>query len=235
MAEVETVGPVLVAERVERLQRWRRHIDLITNHVWDLHHQRALWREMSEALVHASSADATFLDHYSRIYVERQLIAVRRLVDQDPRSISMARLLTELAEHPETMNRTRHLELWNLPDESEDLFEKMTVERAHATFDRYADGDGQNLDPIRIRADLESWKQSAGVLKKTVDKKIAHLADIPPDKPIPTATYDDLDAAIDAVGELVKKYSLLFTAGSIAQMEPAIQGDWKRPFRSALF
>jgi hypothetical protein len=235
VAETESVGPALLAERDERLQRWRRFIDTITHYVWDLHHHRALWREMRDALIAGSPEDSTFLDHYARLYTERQLIALRRLVDLDPRSISMARLLTELAEHPETMSWQRHLELWNLSEESDDPRDQWMVQQAHATFDRYADGDGENVDPNAVRADLDGWKQACGKIKQVVDKRIAHLADIRSDKPVPTATYDDLDRAIDAVAGLVKKYGLLFTAGSIAQMEPVIQGDWKAPFRKPLF
>ena len=41
-----------------------------------------------------SGDETVFLDHYAKLYVERQLIAVRRLVDLDRRTVSLTRLLS---------------------------------------------------------------------------------------------------------------------------------------------
>lgn len=44
-------------------------------------------------------------------------------------------------------------------------------------------------------------------------------------------TFADLNGAIDQIGTLVTKYSSLLDAAIVRQLEPAIQGDWKAPFR----
>jgi hypothetical protein len=98
------------------------------------------------------------------------------------------------------------------------------MEEAHAVFDRYADGDGDHVDPSAVRRDLEHWKSTAGTIKGIVDKRIAHFAAID-NSDIPRATFDDLDRAIDTVAEYIRKYTLLFTASSIAIMEPQMSGD----------
>jgi hypothetical protein len=162
------------------------------------------------------------------------LIAVRRLVDLDARTVSLTRLLTELSEHPASMTRRQHVELWKIPVEPVDVRDEWLIKQAHDVFDRYADGDRDNVDPEQVRKDLADWKRICHKIKKIVDKRIAHFEAMD-DSSIPKATYDDLDKAIDAVGDFISKYTLLFTAGSIAQMEPTIQGDWKRPFRAPLF
>ncbi len=161
-------------------------------------------------------------------------MAVRRLVDLDDRSVSVARPLVDLAEHPETMTRAHHLGLWGLPTADKDIRDEWLMEEAHAVFDRYADGDGDNVDPSAVRRDLEHWKSTAGTIKRIVDKRIANFAAID-NSDIPRATFDDLDRAIDTVAEYIRKYTLLFTASSIAMMEPQMSGDWKRPFRDPLF
>jgi hypothetical protein len=235
VAASESVGPVLAAEREARFRQWQRDVETLTQHVWDLHHQRAIWRQMRPALDRASTTDTTYLDHYARLYTERQLIAVRRLVDPDPRSNSLTRLLTGLADHPETMSRKRHLDLWELSDDPTDRRDQWRMQQAHEVFDRYADGDGDNLDPSAVRRDLDEWKRASASIKRVVDKRIAHLDDLPGDRPPPTATYNDLDSAIDTVGKMIVKYALLVTGRSIADLEPHIPGDWKRPFRGPLF
>ena len=234
MAEVEKIGPSLAAERDARLRRWIEYIETVKHQVWELHHHRAIWREMRQGLIDASPDESTFLDHYARLYAERQLIAVRRLVDLDARTVSLTRLLTELSEQPASMTRRQHVELWNVPADANDVRDKWMLQRANDAFDRYADGDGDNVDPEQVRKDLVDWKQTCQKIKKIVDKRIAHFEAVD-DSSIPKATYDDLDQAIDVVGDLIGKYTLLFTAGSIAKMEPTIQGDWKRPFRAPLF
>jgi hypothetical protein len=82
--------------------------------------------------------------------------------------------------------------------------------------------------------DLNQWKSVCGNIKTIVDKRLAHFESVD-EATIPKATFNDLDTAIDTVGEYIGKYTLLFTATSIVEMEPVIQGDWKRPFRKALF
>jgi hypothetical protein len=147
MAETERVGPNLAAEREARFQRWAEHVEMIKQHVWELHHHRAIWREMREVLIAASHEDTIFLDHYTRLYAERQLIAVRRLVDLDTRTVSLARLLTELAEHPASMTRQRHVRLWNTPNEPVETRDRWLLEQANETFDRFADADGDRAIP----------------------------------------------------------------------------------------
>jgi len=230
---MEKIGPTLTAEREARLKKWIGWVETIKHQVYDLHHHRAVWREMRQALLSASPDESTFLEHYARLYTERQLSAVRRLVDPDSRAVSLTRLLTELSEHPEIMTRRLHIELWKVPADPVDV-RKCLTKRAHEVFDRYADGDGDNVDPEQVRKDLADWQRTCDKIKKIVNKRIAHF-EAADDSSIPAATYADLDKAIDAVGDFIRKYTLLFTAGFIVQMEPTIPSDWKRPFRAPLF
>ena len=142
----------------------------------------------------------------------------------------------ELAEHPEAMTRERHLELYvaSADRQRNDPADGGLLDAANATFARYADADGDNVDPTLVRADLHRWKATSGVIKKVVDKTIAHRADLPPSA-APTATFGELDAAIDMVGEFISKYTLLFEAASIAKIEPTVQSDWRAPLRTGLF
>ncbi len=142
MTDAEKIGPALAAERDARMTRWLAYVEAIKLEVWSLHHHRSLFCQMTDVLFQASGDQTFFLEHYWHLYHERQMIAVRRLVDQDPRTVSMTRLLTELAEHPETMTRTVHLKMWNITDDEHGLWEK----EANEAFGRYADGDGYNVD-----------------------------------------------------------------------------------------
>jgi hypothetical protein len=43
--------------------------------------------------------------------------------------------------------------------------------------------------------------------------------------------YEELDACVDLLGDLLKKYTLLVEQGGLLHVVPAIQYDWKAPFR----
>lgn len=75
-------------------------VTVFRHDVHDLHHHRAIWLEVAPELVRVSPRERISEWHYTRLYVDRQAFALRRLVDQDPDSLSLTRLLTELAEHP---------------------------------------------------------------------------------------------------------------------------------------
>ena len=75
-------------------------------------------------------------------------------------------------------------------------------------------------------------------MKKYVGKHIAHSEDPGPPKdpgsaPPTTLTVDEVDHAIDIIGEIFTRYASLLTASGWAFLEPVIQHDWLAPFREA--
>lgn len=46
----------------------------------------------------------------------------------------------------------------------------------------------------------------------------------------PTATYQDLDDALEAEWQLYRRYSLLITGSAPSKGVPTMQEDWTRPF-----
>jgi hypothetical protein len=65
-------------------------------------------------------------------------------------------------------------------------------------------------------------------VKDYVDEHLAH-SDAGPRADLPT--FNDLDAAIDRIGDLFKKYVNLLTASSYYSLVPVIQHDWEAIFR----
>jgi hypothetical protein len=63
-----------------------------------------------------------------------------------------------------------------------------------------------------------------------VDRHIAH-SDRRPILADRTPTLDDVHAAVDHIGEIYKRYYSILTAKSWAMLVPALQRDWKAPFR----
>ena len=78
------------------------------------------------------------------------------------------------------------------------------------------------IDPAAVQADVERLKQAAASTKRYSNKYITHL-DRRPNAPVPGV--EEIEAAIDLVGEMLKKYMLLIT-GKDLELEPKVLFDW---------
>jgi hypothetical protein len=43
--------------------------------------------------------------------------------------------------------------------------------------------------------------------------------------------FQELNASIDTIGDLVRKYASLLKAAALVDLVPILQDDWKAPFR----
>jgi len=85
-------------------------------------------------------------------------------------------------------------------------------------------------DPLDVAADIRSL--SAGNLLRVhvyVDQFVAHRQESPT---AVTASIEDIDAAVDQLGELFQKYTLL-VQNELVRVDSVIAGDVMAPFRMA--
>jgi hypothetical protein len=66
---------------------------------------------MTDALDAKLPHSVAFRNHYARLYVDAQAMAIRRLTDKDHRVQSVARLLIEIRLHRDVMTRSRFIGL----------------------------------------------------------------------------------------------------------------------------
>jgi len=210
-------------------EQWCEAVEQITTHVFNLFHNRAIWREMSEGL--RQHEGGVFLDHYADLYVAGQVMAVRRLADHqaDGPTFSLGRLLGDLERNPAVMNRDRFV-LMHTTGEDDDA--GFWTTQAQKVFDeRFGDSHGE-LSLLKNRDRQDRLTAASQAISDFADRFVAHL-DSRKLEELPT--FEDLDMAIDAVGQVLKEVTLLLTAATLVDTEPTIQEDWKRPFREALF
>jgi hypothetical protein len=208
----------------ERYERWVQQIDRITQETYWLHHHRQLFRGLAEITQAADPPlpSSVFFDAIGIWYVATQGTNVRRQLDRTRGTVSLARLLDEVAHYPGVMTRQRHLDVWTDPE---------FVELAHANFDLFSGArERDGIDVALVRADLARLEQLGGVVQGYVNDAITHTAD---QTVHAVPTFDQLNAAIDAIGDLVKKYASFLKAVTLWQFEPIIQEDWRAPFRRA--
>ncbi len=209
--------PDAAADRLHR--EWIEKLRRITNELYTVHHYRELWRSLVEITEGARLPPSVFFDALGAWYAGSQAVAVRRQLDRSRGVVSLWRLLDEIARHPEVMTRQRHVALWKVS----------SVEDANKNFDRFS-GGADRIPAGRIRADQRALDEAGDSVKRYGDEMIAHAALVAtPSVP----TYEDLNAAIDRVAELVKDYTSLLEAVMLWRFEPVIHQGWKAIFRTA--
>jgi hypothetical protein len=207
--------------------KWLKNIRNETHTLW-------LYRDYQRGLSEMTQANddippTTFFHALGVWYAAAQMTGVRRQLDPDTRSVSLWRLLTEIADHPEVMTRERHVSLWFEEDDDEIDRELKTAE-ANRNYDRLAGAGNDLIDQKLTLEDRERLEGLAEPVTTYVNKRLAHSDE----KNLPAApTYGELDGAIDELGELLKKYVSLLEAVSVPEITPVHQEDWTRAFTVA--
>lgn len=223
---VDVTAPA--SQHDQLFEKWCSWLEEITTHVLNLFHNRNIWREMSQAL-HDYEA-GVFLAHYADLYVAGQSLAVRRIADDRAGgpTLSLGRLLGDLGRNPAVMSRDRYVARHAAGGDEFGYWTR----HAQATFDaKFGNADGL-LCVVKNGDRSERVSSASKSISDFADRYVAHvdsrgLDDLP--------TFEDLDRAIDEVGELLQDVTLLLTARSLMNTEPTIQENWRRPFRSAIF
>lgn len=110
------------------------------------------------------------------------------------------------------------------------------VTTLEAEFDTFAGAGNAIVDKKVAEADRDRLWAVTQAAKSVVDQFVAHQADAtsPGHSGPALVTWRELDTAIDAVGELYRKYYRLRYPGTLlANLEPDLPAGWDRIFESA--
>jgi hypothetical protein len=203
-----------------RVEKWRRWLKRIDNEILSMHAHQDMYREVGKIVSdHGSLPASHFFDYLAAWYGTTQAAAVRRQADIDPRVVSLARLLKEIAGDAGRLTREWFLAHYAALDERHGV---------QGWNERFGGDIGEHLDPKIVEDDLSSLRAAADRVSSYVDKHVAHADQKPLKDPI---TFEDLNDAIDGISEYFRKYTLLLTQSSWATLVPVPQYDWKAIFR----
>lgn len=150
-----------------RYASWVEQFDLIVNDVYALHHHRHLFREIRDIAAAANLPSSTFFDAFGLWYASSQSAALRRLVDRRKGTVSLIRLLEDIARNPKVMNRDRHVGLWGN--------DRFFIAQGNRNFDRFAKASGDDtVDRDAVNADINAVNGIVSKVEKYVDENVAH-------------------------------------------------------------
>jgi hypothetical protein len=169
---------------------------------------------------------ARFIAFIKRSYAAAAFMGIRRQLKANDDSISLIRLLKQLASaaHQVTLDRYKELQAEGNAPPAWDW-------RKHAL---EALTDGTNLTVMSeaaVEADILQLRQLNERVEEIADRVIAHHD---PRGSEAKVSFDDLRASIDAFDETVHKYILLFTGIYYAggTLKASVAYDWEKIFRT---
>jgi hypothetical protein len=221
------------ADRDRKLADWRRWLEDVRKELVRAYWHQTIWTEVRDAMVrHHSDADGSFIVSYSRLYIDSQVMTIRR-VSRPNENRSLGRIIAAMLADPEILSRERYL-AGSASAESSDFV------WAWAT-----DEDPDHIDSTRLQRDLDRLQGAndeaddaeaeAGALARVLDHADKTVAHMDATAPALTTSYGHLRSALETVADIFNDYGGLLDY-STESFEPiAFGGDWHAPLRASLW
>jgi HEPN superfamily AbiU2-like protein len=160
-----------------------------------------------------------FNHHVKGWYETSMALLIRRQAEGDKRVISFRQLLEEIKAHPTAISRDRFKRKFVDSQFSED--------RADALFDRLIGEGRRHIDPAQVQSEIEEIEKRSKKIIDYVDRQIAHkdkqgVSEVP--------NHNDIDEALKYLGELLKRYWLIFRGSTLMSVLPTFQYNWTEIF-----
>jgi hypothetical protein len=161
-------------------------------------------------------APGAFFDWMCQNHVVAVSVGIRSFVDQRIDSRSLWRMLYEILEHRDSITRDFHVQMYaRAPG----------LEYGHRTFDNVVGRGRTTLRERDIRSDLRRIENASERVRRFVNKRIAHRTAPGEMRRLPK--FNELDAALTALDEVLCKYNLLLTAQGMDTVKATRQYSWQ--------
>jgi len=204
----------------QKIEKWQRDAVRIRGAVVKLADYRR-WNHVYEEIVRANPAlraGMPVLDYFRNIYADYAIMAVRRQAKPHRDAVSMFDLLKDLEENHAFISRSWTRELYRKPHASGFAYdEEMAHRLADSTFAKFADASGEYLSKEMVAKDRDALTAATGDIVTHSDKHVAHDQR---SQQQASATFDDLNRAVDVLEELTRRYVLILTGESLLSIVP---------------
>jgi hypothetical protein len=153
----------------------------------------------------------------ANLYADSVVMGIRRQTDYREQSVSLVGLLTDMIQHPEVMTRERYFQLSISGGMSRD--DPVEVAMINSAFDKYAGPGGDYVDPVIVEQDVERLRTVSTKVRAYVNRRVAHRTRT--DVSVPT--FAELNAALDELDVVLRRYYLLLTAATLYSTTPTMQ------------
>jgi hypothetical protein len=217
----------LASDASNPVTQWRNYIDPLRTNLVQVHANRMMYQELIAATeTHsATSRTWTWRNHYAYLYVQGQMMAVRRLIRGNRTQFSLSGLLGSIEEHSEALTldlviaMAREYEPARLPD---DVAREFQTEWCNAEC---------HFDASIPRRDLNTLFRERRSILAWADQTIAHIDPRASRSP----TFGDLDQAIGHVTEVFQRYGRLVMRTHYAVDQILLDPNWREALSRPIF
>ncbi len=210
-----------------KIQKWIRWLKVIEDEIMQLLIAKDIFWAVQKLIRGNKKIQkpSSFYQYLGYTYISYIVMGIRRQTKIDQQSISLARLLKDIADNYKKITREYYKELYkNLPISHlvppGDLGDQ--------DFDEFCSQPGdQNISMEMPINDLCILRTQCQILEDYADKRIAH-SDKRGIKNIPK--FHHVDESIDMFKKLYIKYHKVLNGPFILDMEPIFQYDWQAIF-----
>ena len=208
----------------QKFEKWKKCFEDIDSEVSHLVRSKYIFWEFGRMVKNNPDIQKpnSFYTFVGDTYFAYCVIGIRRQIKfnkNDRRSL--VRLLKEIIETPCVLSRERFVAMYG----------KHAQYEANYDFSQFAEENAEHIDPNRIQKDLDRLnKLSSPTIERFADRRIAHYdkwsmcaEDVP--------SFGELDACIDFLSELTKKYWQLFDPGTKDLLVMPLNDCWGEIFR----
>ena len=206
-----------------KLEKWIHWIEVIQDDVTHLVMAKDIFWSV-QSLITANpqiQKHTVFYWYMGDTYVAYALMGIRRQAKHHDKSISLAGLISEIAQEPTKISRQYYRSLYG-PNKAR---------FADKDLNRYCEKPGDaHISAAMVQRDLDKLASSASGCEAFADRRIAHR-----DKrrPATLPKFEEADRAIDTLHDLCLKYRLIVLADYQTSLLPTYQYDWQEVFDHA--
>jgi hypothetical protein len=211
-------------ERRNRLRTW---FDSIFSNVTEAVINQHIFWEVQDIIRNnpqLQNASSAFYVWMGATFLHSTVLAVRRQLDADKKSVSLYRLLGELKKYPELISRDYHRALYSQLDPY------FADDMANYTYDKQVGVGATILDPAAVQKEIDSLQAASGKLHHYADRVVAHYDARGLQQPTPK--FEELTECLALMEKLVLRYLLLLKGASQVKLLPTFTYDWKEVFRT---
>lgn len=209
--------------------KWRRWLPRLKDDISDLYHGLQIYKDLVE-IVKADPETLkppVFFNWAENNFLAIFCIGIRRLADEDLRSISLYRLLQEISWRPDIVNRRSYIMLQSRRGIQSSMYKGIL--NPFKAFDEVAVKDKSRISAMLVRKDLAVLKKVEGRIRRLVNKRIAHHAPLSQIRKFPKKRQ--IEEALEYFDRLLAKYNTLLTGEGFSTFYATPQYDWRTVFQ----
>lgn len=208
------------------VETWKVWLNTLHEDLNTVYIDQEIFEALHEAIVNSGTTSGHWANHYQRLYVATQTMAIRRMARGKRGEIALTTLLSDIRRRSNELT----VDWYRILVAKRPGFGDFQIDHFTKDFASVWCNGGDHLDTAIVDSDRRTSGNEVAAVQNWADTTIAHLVE---NAPPAALTWGQLRASFDSVANILNRYEDLLT-GRIWINPPTLAGDWREPFRKRL-